>query len=452
MRSFSKAFVVKIILLFVVFLFLGITTTFFTSLSPSLKFASLMTLSFLFTLIVMMIVSQQLKNLEKVIKNFSRGDVSHQAISEDFFSETFSKNLIALSSHLHNSSQNLSQNQAHLSTILANMVEAVVAIDLEGKILHLNPTLIKLFGLPSDLAFTGKHYLEVLRHQELDQALQLTLKDFQKRTGEIRISSPSEMIFETHIDPLLENEKHVGVLVVLHDVTTLRRLEHMRKEFVANVSHELRTPLASIKGFAETLMMGGIDDKENRKDFVSSIERQADRMAKLVNDLLDLAAIESGQKKIHRSLFAINDVIEEVFNGLASLAKKKKITLINSLPTKLPAISADRDQIKQVITNLIENAIKYSPEQKSVTAFAEIRQGNIEIFIKDQGIGIAASDLPRLFERFYRVDKARSREMGGTGLGLSIVKHIIESHGGSVHVSSVESQGSTFSFTLPISN
>ncbi len=233
-----------------------------------------------------------------------------------------------------------------------------------------------------------------------------------------------------------------------HDIAELKRLEQLRKDFVANVSHELRTPLASIKAFAETLGSSDLS-KEDRAEFVGEIEKSADRMTALVDDLLSLAALESGRMPPSFEPLELLPIASEVVAALKPLAAKKGITLRVEPFAELPKVRADRKQLKQVLTNLIDNALKFTPDNGLVRIAAGAAAGRVTLSVHDTGIGIPAADLPRVFERFYRVDKARDRERGGTGLGLSIVKHIVELHGGSVAVESEAGRGSVFRVTLP---
>lgn len=234
-----------------------------------------------------------------------------------------------------------------------------------------------------------------------------------------------------------------------HDVSELRRLEQIRKEFVANVSHELRTPLATIKAFAETLGSGAVEDIENRMDFIQEIEKNADRMTRLVDDLLTISALESGKMPPIFELIDPMRLASEVVVSMMPLTQKKQIILRLDPFRDIPQLRADKNQLKQVLSNLLDNAIKYTAEQGTIRVTACAQDGQVTISVQDNGSGIPSEDLPRIFERFYRVDKARSRELGGTGLGLAIVKHIVEIHGGSVGVISAPGEGSTFSFTLP---
>lgn len=234
-----------------------------------------------------------------------------------------------------------------------------------------------------------------------------------------------------------------------HDVAELGRLEEARREFVANVSHELRTPLAVIKAYSETLSSGGLEDSANRAGFVHEIEAAAERMSNLVDDLLSLAALDSGRHPPAFEPLTLGTIAAEVAASLMPLAARKAIVLRVEPFHDMPAVRADREMLKRVLSNLVDNAIKYSGERGLVRVGASSEAGRVTVWVADDGPGIPLEALPRVFERFYRVDKARSRELGGTGLGLSIVKHIVEVHGGTVSAESRLGEGSTFRFTLP---
>jgi len=359
------------------------------------------------------------------------------------------ESLNLLAGKIHGTINELTQEKVQLSAVLASMVEAVIACDKDGRVFVINPSFSRVFKVkPEDVK--GRLFLEVLRQSQLEELIRSVLAGGEERSEEIQVWDPEPRVFEAHGYPLIKNEKCEGVLLVLHDITPLRKVDQVRRDFVANVSHELRTPLASIKGYAETLASGGMADKKNRKDFVGAIERQADRMSKIVDDLLELSSIESGQRAKKLETVDLEEVAKEVAGHLQPLARKNQVR-IEVKPFKgIPQVMADRSQIKGVFINLIDNAIKFNNEKGDVAVFAEKSADTVKIFVEDSGMGIPPSDLPRIFERFYRVDKARSRELGGTGLGLSIVKHIVESHGGTVAVESKLNKGSTFSFTLPI--
>ena len=345
--------------------------------------------------------------------------------------------------------QDLAQERAHFDAMLSTMVEGVLAVDKNGKILHVNPALKELFNLPID-GGRGKHYLEVLRHSDVDHVLKLVLEKQQPQSGEIQTFDQGRKTLQIHAEPLQQSGQFIGALLVMHDITRLRELEKIRREFVANVSHELHTPLSSIKGFAETLQMGGLEDKKNRADFVHSIEIQTDRMIKLVDDLLDLSRIESGQHKPQRSSLSLRTLALGVLNELQPLADRKKIKTQMLIEESFPSVLADADQMRQVFSNLLQNALKSTGDNGSVTIKASIENNQARILVEDTGPGIPAADLPRIFERFYRVDKARSRELGGTGLGLAIVRHIVEGHGGRVRVEGEAGEGATLVVELPV--
>ncbi len=343
----------------------------------------------------------------------------------------------------------LSRDKAQLAAVLDQMTEAVVAVDGAGAVLVVNPALSRLLGVDAAAA-RGRRYLEALRHNGIASLLGAVLRERKPLAQEIRLFAPEEMVFDAHAAPMIEAGRAAGALLVLHDITRLRRLEQVRRDFVANVSHELRTPLASIKGYAETLRAGALDDKDNREDFVRTIEEHADRLTKLVDDLLDLSAIESGHRAPRLTAVEVPALLAESARAFAPIAEERGVTLgVEPAPEGLPRASADPDHARQILANLLDNAIKYTEPGGSVSVSCAARGGRVEVSVRDTGVGIPEADLPRVFERFYRVDKARSREAGGTGLGLSIVKHLVEAQGGEVSVESRRPGGTTFRFTLP---
>jgi len=345
--------------------------------------------------------------------------------------------------------EELSRDKAQLSAVLDQMTEAVVAVNASGAVLVVNPALSRLLGIDADAA-RGRRYIETLRHNGIVGLIGAVLKGAKPVAQEVRLFAPEELVFDAHAAPLMQDGRVAGALLVLHDITRLRRLEQVRRDFVANVSHELRTPLSSIKGYAETLLAGAINDRENRLDFVRTIEDHANQLTKLVDDLLDLSAIESGHRAPRKSAIDLPAVLAEIARGFAPIAEERRMNLeVAAAPANLPRASADPDQLRQIVANLLDNALKYTEPGGSVSVSAEAWKGGVRVSISDTGVGIPEQDLPRVFERFYRVDKARSREAGGTGLGLSIVKHLVEAQGGEVSVESRQPGGSSFRFTLP---
>ncbi|MBU1726632.1 MAG: PAS domain-containing protein [Candidatus Omnitrophica bacterium] len=338
------------------------------------------------------------------------------------------------------------QNSVNLA-ILSSMAEGVIAVSKDIKILSINPAVEKVFNIDKK-DFVGRFLLEVIPNNDIVDLITISLKNKEHISREIDLVWPVKKNFQVNAYPIFENSVISGCLIVMHDVTELRRLEAMRKDFVANVSHELKTPLTSIKGFVETLLEGALEDKENSRHFLKIIQDHADRLNNLINDLLDLSSFESKESGLDLEEFNLKDFADDVLFGFRAQLKKKDVTLTNDLPADI-MIKADKDKIEQVLTNLIDNAIKFNKQHGFVRIYCQSQDDKIKVYVEDSGSGILPKDIPRIFERFYRVDKARSRELGGTGLGLSIVKHIIELHGGSVGVESAEGLGSSFWFTIP---
>jgi two-component system phosphate regulon sensor histidine kinase PhoR len=269
------------------------------------------------------------------------------------------------------------------------------------------------------------------------------------RRHEIEIGPPVDRILDVHASAIALAPAGHGVLLVLHDVTELRRLERVRTEFVANVSHELRTPLTSIRGYLETLLDGALADPANGVRFLEIAHTHAERLSRLVDDLLQLSDIETGKLVLKPALLSLHDVAAEVVVFFEKQAEQKRLTLVNNVPDI--QVQADWDRLTQIFVNLVDNAVKYTPTRGSITLAAERWSGAfVHVWVVDTGIGIPSIDLPRITERFYRVDKARSRELGGTGLGLAIVKHLVQAHGGELWLESELGKGTTVNFSLPV--
>ena len=313
----------------------------------------------------------------------------------------------------------------------------------------INAAMEQMFGLKSDL-IVGKPSIEVIRNHPLNEFIRTTLKSPANRSIEIVLQTPEERIFTVQASTVAAEESVLGAVFVFHDVTELKRLVRIRKDFVANVSHELRTPLTSIKGYIEALLDGAKDDPQKCRQFLEVAQRHADQLNNLITDLLQLSQIESGRYEWKREQINTGDLIEKAVGLMRPTAEKKRQSLTVSSGGAIPFITGDPDKLAQVLINLLDNAVKYTPEGGKITVTtSQANAGFIEISMTDTGIGVPPKDLPRIFERFYRVDRARSREVGGTGLGLSIVKHIVETHGGVVRVKSAPGKGSQFTVTLP---
>lgn len=350
-----------------------------------------------------------------------------------------------------NLEQQLSVVQAEktqLATILAGMVEGVLVTDAREIITLINPAFSEMMALKIDCI--GKSVLDCIRSRPLYESIQTALatgkpqeKTFSLQAGE------EERHFMLHTTPLLTTLGPKGSVSVFYDVTHLRKLENIRRDFVANVSHELKTPLTNILGYAETLRMGAIDDKITAVRFVEKIENNALQLKNLVEDILKLSEIESGTVELTTSLISLDEMAGKLQTNLEDKLKAKQLSLSNLIPMGLQ-VRGDPNALQQILKNLIDNAIQYTPEGGKIILSAESSGHFCKITVADSGIGIDPKDLPHLFERFYRVDKARSRHLGGTGLGLAIVKHYVQAHGGEVGVTSEPGLGSQFFFTIPL--
>jgi two-component system phosphate regulon sensor histidine kinase PhoR len=345
--------------------------------------------------------------------------------------------------------KDLSRERTQLGAILSSLIESIVAIDHQGRLLFLNPAAKNLFGLTSD-DIRGRPFLEVLRHVPLNDVLNQALVERQAVKKEILLHSPAEHIVSVHALAVDYGQGQTGVLAALHDITELRKLESVRREFVANVSHELKTPLTSIRGYVETLLDGAVDDPKHNKAFLQTIQEHTNNLSRLIDDVLDLSAIEADRVDYRFEMLNIKEVADRIVKALEPMAKAKKVALEADLSGTLPKVRADREKLAQIMMNLIDNAIKFNKTGGEVRLTAEPNGTHLQVRVKDTGRGIAAVDLPRVFERFYRGNKDRSHEIPGTGLGLAIVKHLVEAHQGAVSVQSTPGQGSIFEFTLPL--
>jgi two-component system phosphate regulon sensor histidine kinase PhoR len=312
----------------------------------------------------------------------------------------------------------------------------------------MNPSLRKIFLVDADPE--GRKPIEVIQNVQVQSISEKIVHNKIPWAQEIMsVNAPVEKTLMINGVPIKRNEKTEGAVLVFHDITELRRLEKVRQDFVANVSHELRTPISSIKGYAETLLEGALDDKDHAKEFVSIIYQDSNRLASLINDLLDLSKIELGKMKIDFVPVDINPIIDRCLGVLKKTISEKSLSISTEIPSDLPKILADDKRIAQVVLNLLDNAVKYTPNGGAIKIVACPAEKYVQVDVSDTGPGIPEEDLPRIFERFYRVDKSHSRELGGTGLGLSIARHIVLVHQGQIFVHSKMNKGSTFSFTIP---
>jgi len=342
-----------------------------------------------------------------------------------------------------------------LEAILRGMVEGVLVTDLTGGVVLMNARARDLLALPPDATPRGRPLVELSRDPALGELMRELAGGASIASRDVTLSAGTGPTLQVNAARLRGADGEAfGFVLVLHDVTELRRLEVIRRDFVANVSHELRTPLTAIKGYAETLLGTAGDDRETARRFLAVIDRHSERLGRLINDLLTLSDLELGRTPMRLNAVTVAAAVDDVLQIFADSVARAGVVVEAQVAPGLPPVHADGDRLRQVLINLVDNAIKYTPAGGRVLVHGVLASGTehgglVEIAIEDSGIGIPAQDLPRLTERFFRVDKARSRELGGTGLGLAIVKHIVQAHGGSLAISSALGQGTTVRVFFP---
>jgi len=396
-------------------------------------------------------VTRPMSQMQAVAHRMAEGHFDRKApvAGEDEVAE-LGRALNLMASRLKEKIEDLEREQGKVAAILDRMVEGVVALDSLGRLLLMNPAARAIFDLRRD-PVEGRPLAELIRQKEIFDLVEAcrACRPGESCRREVEIGPPINRILEAHAVPVHFGPDRTGSLLVLHDITALRRLEQVRTEFVANVSHELRNPLTAIKGYLETLLDGALDEPATARRFLEIAHTHADRLGRLVDDLLQLSDIETGRVVLAPAPLVLQDVARDVSAIFANPASRKRLTLLNRVPPDLRA-RADRDRLVQILVNLVDNAVKYTPEGGRVTLGATPgASGFVQLWVADTGIGIPSTDLPRITERFYRVDKARSRELGGTGLGLAIVKHLVQAHGGELRIESEVGRGTTVRFTLP---
>lgn len=347
-------------------------------------------------------------------------------------------------------------NEDLLQSVLTNMAGGILMVEADGRVALMNREAENVLHVKQE-KILGKSYLELRRNHDFQQFMAEGMDTKEYLKEERIVYDPEQRTLQFERVPMFEDDgKYRGMLFMLQDVTEIRRLETMRSQFVANVSHELKTPIAAVKGFAETLLSGGVEDKETERSFLQIIYDEGDRLNRLIGDILDLSKIESKLIPLEYSPIQLKELINRIYEVLLPTASRKSIIMSNNVPEHL-FLEGDEDRLRQIFMNLLSNAISYTLEGGRVKVGAEIvnsgddhEDERVRISVSDTGIGIPKKDLPRIFERFYRVDKARSRSSGGTGLGLSIVKHLVDLHHGTIMVESRVGEGTTFIVELPI--
>ncbi len=376
----------------------------------------------------------------------SRGEIEKRLFLSNAgeFNE-IAHNLTAMSSKLQEMIARTEEEKSRLNVILKSVPDALLIIDARGVVTLSSSSAKEFFG---DAPMAGMQFIDVVRNHEFSDLVSEVRKTLLPGMTEFRIDYPAEKYLSVRVSPLFyKGQELSGFVAIFHDVTQIEKLEQVRKDFVANVSHELKTPITAIKGFADTLLEGAINEKENALRFIQTIKSNSERINSLVDDLMTISKIELGVIKVEKSLIDVTDVFETVTELFQDKAKAKNLFLQPSPDPDILQIPADKNRLIQILTNLVDNAIKFT-EKGGVTFGTERDGGRAVIFVEDTGMGVPGKYLQRLGERFFRVDPARSRKMGGTGLGLAIVKHLIKAHGWTMQIESVHGQGTKVSIFI----
>lgn len=396
-------------------------------------------------------ITRPLENIRKCAEHLAEGDFQQHFPQEGCAEiRDLSTSMKKMAVELRDRIDTITDQRNRIDAILSSMTEGVIALDTRERIITMNRAAEVMLDWRGGDPL-GKNIQEVARNTALHGHIANVLGRDEGSSGEIFLGDGARIV-EARVTRLLDSAgNRIGALTVLNDISDLRRLERVRRDFVANVSHELKTPITTIKGFVETLLYGGAGNGEDTTRFLGIIERHVNRLGILIDDLLMLARIEQGTShaRVEMNSHPVRELIETAVQLCASGAAQKNITIEVTCPGEL-SFPMDPFLMEQALVNLIDNAVKYSGEKGSVRIHAAAENGMVTVSVIDRGRGIRKEHLPRLFERFYRVDKARSRDQGGTGLGLAIVKHIVQAHGGSITVESTPGEGSTFSMTIPV--
>ena len=398
------------------------------------------------------VIINPIQDMSRASKEIANGKFGRSIIydSDDELGE-LAENFNKMSEELGNKIMEIKDQNIKNSAILSSMINGVIAVDNHKHVMFINPAAELLFGFRED-EIKGRHILEAFRNNQLDEQIQTLIDDNVQSTIEIEMHRPEHRILNMYSNPIVSSQRaneRIGVVIIIADVTDMRKLEFMRKDFVANVSHELKTPLTSIRGFVETLKNGAVDNVAVRDKFLDIIDMETGRLSTLIEDLLVLSDIEKRSNMIEKSQIDVCKAAEDVVHMLQEIGKKKNVSISLDCDNVKSKLFGNSGWFKQMLINLIDNGIKYTPNDGQVWIKMSQELDDLVISIKDNGIGIPEEHIDRLFERFYRVDKARSRNVGGTGLGLAIVKHVVLSFGGHIDVKSKYGEGTEFIVKIP---
>ncbi len=419
-----------------------LTTEMFIIILESIFFG--LAVSVLLSFLLSKTMTTPIENLTRRASAISKGDFSgkietHSTDEIGVLTSTF--NIMA--GTLKKTLDTVKNERDKLNTLFIRMTDGVCAFDREGNVTQVNLAALQFFGLPYSEDLT---YLDILEDVlPLNEALEIKPQSFFDTNYSV-----GEMSLKVFIAPFGDNEREGGIMAVIHDITEQTKLDNVRREFVANVSHELRTPLTNVKSYSETLFEKDDIDRETEKEFLNVIMKESDRMSRIVSDLLTLSRFDYGNAQLDISNVQISKLVERVYQAMYLEAVKHNHELSLELKGSIPEIPCDSHKIEQVLVNIVSNAVKYTPDGGRIEVFVWAEAGEVFISVTDNGIGVPEDDVSRIFERFYRVDKARSRDAGGSGLGLTIAQEIVERHGGRITFESNKGQGSTVTIVLPV--
>lgn len=369
--------------------------------------------------------------------------------NEDEFG-LLAQNLNDMARQLKEKMEALTKEKATLEAVLGGMAEGVLVTDSAGNVILANRSLRESFDIKKEDAL-GRPFLQVIRNIEISDLIRRAHEKREFVTSEVEVQFPRPLSFSAGCVPLGISGEFAGAVLVLHDITRLKALERVRRDFVANVTHELKTPVSAIQGFSETLLDGAVEDRENARRFLGIIETNARRLSRLIEDLMTISKLELGEVKLDMRPVSINRVTEEAAALLEPRVQEKSLSVELDIGADLPKVLADRDRLYQVVLNILDNAVKYTPQGGLIKVSAKCAGDMVELAVSDTGPGIPTEMLPRMGERFFRVDAARSRELGGTGLGLAIVKHIVGAHGGRFTIGNNPVKGACVTVSFKIS-
>ncbi|MEW6409903.1 MAG: ATP-binding protein [Nitrospirota bacterium] len=417
-------------------------------------------------------ITSGIRDIVSFSRKIASGDLKHRLIkdTEDELG-MLKENLNLMASDLTEKISTINRERLRFEAVLKGMIDGLLLIDRKGIVVLANESFYRLFNISDSIE--GKLFIEVLRNNDLLEILEKAYNTNEFVTSDVTLQRPVEKIVTVDAVPIYGSDnKSTGTALIIHDITKIKTLEKIRRDFVANVSHELKTPVSAIKGFTETLLGGAIENRDDALKFLKIIASHVERLSRLINDLLTLSEIESGNVHLDIKPITLREVIDPIFFLLRPMAEDKGIMMVSDIPVDLPEVLADRDYLSQMLLNLLDNAIKFTPEGGNVSVRARrvksselgarskeipelITQHSeltdfVEVSVEDTGIGISPHHIPRLGERFYRIDPSRSRELGGTGLGLAIVKHLVNLHNGSLKIESAIGKGTKVSIVLPV--